>query len=156
MKKVLIISSSFRKNGNSCELSAQFARGAAECGNEVETIYLVDCNISFCRGCLACQKIQRCVINDDAVLITEKMKNSDVVVFATPVYYYSICGQLKTMLDRANSLYVCDYKFRQIYLLVTAAEDEEDTASGCKSDIHGWSSCFTKAKFAGTVSTLAI
>ena len=151
MKKILIICASFRKNGNSAMLAEEFKRGAIEIGNEVETVYLAYSSISFCKGCLACQKLHKCVINDDAIMIAEKMKNADVVVFSTPVYYYSISGQLKTMLDRANSLYCCDYKFRQVYLLLSAAEDEDETAKGSVSDIQGWVDCFEKARFSGTV-----
>lgn len=151
MKKVLILSASFRKNGNSAMLAEELKKGATENGNDVETVYLADCNIAFCRGCLACQALKKCVITDDATDIAEKMKNADVIVFATPVYYYSISGQLKTMLDRANSLYCCDYKFRRIYLLLSAAEEEKDTANGALSDIQGWVNCFEKASFAGTV-----
>ena len=55
------------------------------------------------------------------------------------------------MLDRANSLYCGDYKFRQVYLLLSAAEDEDETAKGSVSDIQGWVDCFEKARFSGTV-----
>ena len=85
-KKVLVITSSFRKGGNSDSLAEAFANGAREAGNEVESISLADKTIGFCKGCLACGKTQKCVIKDDAVEIAEKMKNADVIAFATPVY----------------------------------------------------------------------
>lgn len=151
MKNVVIIVASPRKKGNSATLAQEFARGAKESGNRVETVYLADKHIGFCKGCLACQESQRCVIADDAVGIAETMKNADVLVFATPVYYYSVCGQLKTMLDRANPLYSSDYKFREVYLLATAAEDAPDTVKGAESDVQGWVDCFGRARFAGTV-----
>ena len=125
-KKVLILSSSPRKGGNSETLAAAFAKGALEAGNQVETVHLREKNYGFCRGCLACQKLGHCVIRDDAVEVTAKMHDADVLVFATPVYYYSVSGQLKTMLDRANPLYDTDYAFTKAYLLATAAEDEPD------------------------------
>ncbi len=62
-KKVLIISTSLRKGGNSDTLTEKFAKGAQEVGHEVEKIGLWDKTISFCRGCLACQKTGRCVIH---------------------------------------------------------------------------------------------
>ena len=96
-KKVLIISASPRKGGNSETLADEFARGAKEAGNIVEKISLYDKTIGFCKGCLACLKRGRCVIQDDAVEIASKMHEADVLVFATPVYYYSVSGQLKTM-----------------------------------------------------------
>ena len=150
-KKVLIVSSSFRKNSNSEMLATEFANGVKDAGNDVEVITLRDKNLNFCKGCLACQKTMQCVIKDDAVEIAEKMKKADVLVFVTPVYYYSISGQLKTMLDRANPLYPSDYQFRDIYLLTCAAEDEESTAIGAKKAIQGWVDCFGKAKFKATV-----
>ena len=67
-------------------------------------------------------KLSHCVINDDANEITEKILNADVVSWATPIYYYEMSGQMKTMIDRANSLYPRDYKFRDVYLLSVAAE----------------------------------
>ena len=140
-----------RKGGNSDTLAEVFAKGAVEASNEVEIVSLADKKIGFCRGCLACQKIQKCVINDDAVEIADKMKNADIIVFATPVYYYSVSGQLKTMLDRGNPLYLSDYAFRDIYLLAAAAEDEDDTFDGTVTTIKGWVSCFEKAKLVKTV-----
>lgn len=150
-KKVLVISSSFRKGGNSELLAKEFIKGAEESGNDVEFISLAGKNISFCRGCQACHKTLKCVINDDAVEIAEKMRLADVLVFVTPVYYFSVSGQLKTMLDRANPLYTADYNFRHVYLLSTAAEDGESTIAGTKSDIEGWVACFEKASFVKTV-----
>ena len=115
-KKVLIVSSSPRKNGNSETLADAFANGAREAGHSVETVRLREKQIGFCKGCLACLKLGHCVIQDDAVEIAAKMHGADVLVFATPVYYYSVCGQLKTMLDRANPLFGSDYAFtRRIY-----------------------------------------
>lgn len=150
-KNVLIISSSLRKNSNSEKLADEFMRGAKDAGNNVEKISLAGKTINFCKGCLACQKTQKCVISDDAKDIAEKMLNADVIAFATPVYYYSVSGQLKTMLDRANPLYTTDYKFRDIYLLATAAEDEAETVQGSKTAVQGWTDCFEKAEFKATV-----
>ena len=125
MKNVLVISSSLRTKSNSEAMAQEFAKGAAEAGNKVEVVSLRGKKISFCTGCLACQKKGKCVINDDANAITAKMKKAEVIVFATPIYYYEMSGQLKTMLDRANSLYVSDYKFREIYLLTSAADTDK-------------------------------
>lgn len=151
MKKILIISSSPRKNGNSELLVKEFANGALEKGNQVEIIYLREKQYSFCKGCLACQKIKHCVIDDDAVEIASKMHDSDIIVFATPVYYYSVSGQLKTILDRANPLFGTDYKFNDIYILATAAENGTGTFDGVEKAIQGWVDCFERAKILGTV-----
>lgn len=151
MKKVLIISSSLRKNSNSEMLADAFAKGAAEAGHEVEKVSLAGKNIAFCKGCLACQKTGRCVIDDDANAITEKILHADVLAFATPIYYYEMSGQLKTMLDRANSMYPKDYAFRDVYMLTTAADDDPQSPERAVSGLGGWIACFTKSRLAGSV-----
>ena len=151
MKNVLIISSSLRPRSNSDALAEAFARGAAEAGNQVETVSLRGKEIHFCKGCLACQQTQKCVIADDAPAIVQKMYGADVLVFATPIYYYELSGQLKTLLDRANPLYGTDYHFRDIYLLTSAAEDEEQTPARAVTGLGGWIACFEQARLAGSV-----
>ena len=150
-KNVLVISTSPRRNGNSKLLADAFANGARQAGNSVENISLHDKTICFCKGCLSCQKSQRCVIHDDADTIAQKMRAADVLVFATPIYYYGMSGQMKTMLDRGNPLYASDYAFREVYLLAAAAEEEEHTMDGAVNGLRGWLACFPKARLAGTV-----
>lgn len=150
-KNVLVISASMRANSNSDMLAAAFADGAAAAGNRVETVSLKGKSIAFCRGCLACQKLGRCVIADDAVEITEKMKNADVIAFATPIYYYEMSGQLKTLLDRANSLFPSDYAFREAYFLSCATEDEPDTDERAVHGFEGWVECYERCRLAGKV-----
>lgn len=151
MRKILIISSSPRKGGNSETLAQSFAKGAKEAGNNVETIYLREKHYGFCKGCLACLKLGHCAIKDDAVEIAARMHDADVLVFATPVYYYSVSGQLKTMLDRANPLFGSDYAFTKVYLLATAAEDEAYTVEGAVTAVQGWVDCFERCELAGTI-----
>lgn len=158
-KKVLIISSSPRKGGNSEMLAEAFANGCKSSGNDVETVFLREKNFTFCKGCLACLNLGHCVINDDAVEIAAKMHDADVIVFATPIYYYCVSGQLKTMLDRANPLYNTDYKFSKVYLLATAAEEEKETVDGTEKAVQGWVDCFERAElseviFAGGVTNV--
>ena len=150
-KKVLIISTSIRPNSNSEMLANAFADGAGTSGNEVEIVSLKDKTIGFCKGCFACQKLGHCVIKDDANVITEKMLSADVIVWATPIYYYEMSGQMKTMIDRANPLFPLDYRFRDVYLLTTAAEDEATVDDGAVKGLQGWIDCFEKARFAGKV-----
>lgn len=150
-KKVLVISTSPRKGGNSETLADEFIRGAQEAGNHVEKVTLYDKTIGFCKGCLACQNTKRCTIHDDADTIAQKMLTADVIAFATPIYYYGMCGQMKTMLDRANPLFPADYQFRDIYLLAAAAEENEHTVDGAVTGLQGWVDCFEKARLAGTV-----
>lgn len=150
-KKVLVISTSPRKGGNSEALADEFIRGAQEAGNRVEKITLYDKSIGFCKGCLACQTTRRCIIRDDADAIAQDMLTADVIAFATPIYYYGMCGQMKTMLDRANPLFPADYQFRDIYLLAAAAEEDAHTVDGAVTGLQGWIDCFEKARLAGTV-----
>lgn len=150
-KNILVISTSLRNNSNSEILANSFISGAQAAGNSVEKITLKDKNIAFCKGCLACQKTKKCIINDDAVEIADKMCNADVIVFATPIYYYEMSGQMKTLLDRANSLFARDYSFRDIYFLATAAEDGEYVPEKAVSGLNGWIDCFEKARLTGTV-----
>ena len=150
-KNVLIISSSPRKGGNSETLAAAFAKGVEEAGHKSETVYLREKQLGFCKGCFACLKLGHCIIPDDAVEIAAKMHDADVLVFVTPVYYYSVSGQLKTMLDRANPLYDTDYRFTKAYLLAAAAEDGDDTAEGAEKTVRGWVDCFERCTLAGTV-----
>lgn len=150
-KNILVISTSPRKGGNSETLADAFIRGANESGHATEKICLYDKTIGFCKGCLACLKSHRCVIHDDADDIAQKMSTADVLVFATPIYYYEMCGQMKTMLDRANPLYDSDYQFREVYLLAAAAETEESAIDGAVKGLAGWIECFPNSRLAGTV-----
>lgn len=146
MKNVLVIKTSLRNNSNSDIIADNFIKGAKEAGNNVTEVSLKGKKIAFCVGCLSCQKTGNCFIRDDANEIEKLMLNSDAIVFATPIYYYSISGQLKTLLDRCNPLFNKDYKFRDIYLLMSAAEDEEYTKDKTIVTLAGWIDCFEKAK----------
>ena len=81
----------------------------------------------------------------------EKMLTADVIAFATPIYYYEMSGQMKTMLDRSNPLFTADYAFRDIYMLSTAAEDGAEVPERAVSGLQGWINCYEQARLAGTV-----
>ena len=151
-KKVLIISSSLRAGSNSEILARECERGALEAGNEVEFISLKGKSIHFCIGCLVCQSKKPCVLQDDVAEIMEKVKNAQVVVFATPIYYYEMSGQLKTLLDRLNPLYPVDYAFHSIYMIATAAETDPSTFEKAYNGLQGWVDCFEKVKLKGIVT----
>ena len=90
MKKVIIISTSLRTGSNSDMLANQFIEGAKAAGHEVEKISLAEKDIKFCKGCLVCQKLGKCIIKDDVNDIMQKVLNADVVCWATPIYYLSL------------------------------------------------------------------
>ena len=146
MSKVLIITTSLRAKSNSDILAQHLIAGAKDAGHEVETISLKEKTIKFCIGCMACQKTQQCIQKDDAVWIAEKVKEADTLVFVTPVYYYEMSGQMKTLLDRMNPLYPSDYKFRKIYMLSCAADDGSYTPEKAVNGLQGWVDCFENAE----------
>jgi len=150
MKKIAIISSSLRTNSNS-EILCKKCFEKLEKTNEVTYISLKNKNISFCVGCLKCQETGKCILKDDTLEILNKVKESDVIIFGTPLYYYGISGQLKTLLDRLNPLYDTDYKFKDIYLIVTAAENENETFNEVVNQLNGWVDCFERATLQDTL-----
>ena len=150
-KKVLIISASFRPHSNSDTLAREVERGAVDAGHEVEFINLKDKDIRYCLGCSSCQKIFKCVQKDDMAELLKKVKNSDVLVFATPIYFYEMSGQLKTFLDRCNPLYKSEYKFRDVYLITTSQDKAPHASDTATTGVLGWVTCFDKANLASVL-----
>lgn len=151
-KRVLVISTSLRQ-GKSSKLADAFIKGAREAGHVIESVKLGKKSISFCTGCLACQSTKNghCILQDDADVIIQKMKDAEVIVFATPIYFYEMSGQMKTLLDRTNPLFPVDYAFRDIYLLTAAADTEKTAMAGAIKGLEGWIECFEKAKLKGVI-----
>lgn len=142
MKKVYIISSSLRTNSNSEILAHCFEKGAIDNNNEVKFLSLKDFNLKFCTGCLSCIKTGECAIKDDMLKVIDDISSSDVIYFVTPVYYYSLSGQLKTFLDRLNPLYYKDNRFKEIYLLSSCQDDSISSFDKVKTTLSGWIECF--------------
>ena len=150
-KKVLVLSTSPRMGGNSETLADAFIKGVEEAGSSAKKICLYDKKIEFCKGCLACQSTEKCVLRDDAEEIIAQMKAADVLVFATPVYFYEMSGQMKTLLDRTNPLFPSEYRFRDIYLLAASADEEPASMDGAVKGLEGWIRCFEQARLSGVV-----
>lgn len=89
-KNILILQSSPRIGGNSDILCDEFIKGAEEANHSCEKIYLTKKDIKLCTGCLTCDETHSCVIDDDMREILEKMVNADVIVMATPVYFFTM------------------------------------------------------------------
>lgn len=132
-------------------LADKFVEGAKAAGNNVEKISLTGKEIKFCIGCLSCQKTGACIFKDDVPAIMENVLNADVVCWATPIYYYEMSGQMKTLIDRMNAMYPKDYRFRDIYLLTTAAENEEFVPQRAVGGLQGWIDCFGKSELKGHI-----
>lgn len=149
-KKVLILSGSPRKNGNSDILCDEFAKGAKESGHEVEKIRVAEKKIGYCRGCYACKETGKCVIEDDMAEVLQKMIDADVIVLASPVYFYSIDAQLKALIDRTVARWL-EVKNKEFYYIVTAADGEREAAETTIACFRGYADCVEGAKEMGVI-----
>lgn len=150
-KRVLIISASPRKGGNSDCLCDQFMMGAQEAGHIVEKISLRTNNINFCRACYHCRDHGGlCAIKDDVPEIIDKIIAADVVALSTPVYFYCMNAQLKTVIDRSVMRWT-EIKDKDFYLIATAAEDNDYAMEGTVKSFQGFLECLTNVREAGYI-----
>lgn len=150
MKKVLILSGSPRKHGNSDILCDEFARGAKEAGHSVEKLRVADMNVGYCRACYACKNTGICAIKDDMAEILQKMIDADVIVLSSPVYFYSVSAQLKALLDRTVARWL-EVKDKEFYYIVTAADSERTSADTTLACFRGYAECVEGAREMGIV-----
>lgn len=136
-KKILVISSSPRKGGNSDVLCDEFIRGASESGHEVEKVFLRDKTINYCTGCGVCNSTSHCIQKDDMADILAKMVDADTMVLATPVYFYTMDAQLKTLIDRTVPRYT-EMKNKEFYYIVTAADTEAGNMEKTIESLRGF------------------
>ncbi|MGN1102370.1 MAG: flavodoxin family protein [Huintestinicola sp.] len=137
MKNILIISASPRKGGNSDTLCDEFLRGAKDSGNNAEKIFLRDKKINYCTGCGVCNDTHKCVQKDDMAEILDKMVNADVIVLATPVYFYTMDAQLKTLIDRTVPRYT-EISGKEFYFIVTAADTDKSMLEKTVEGLRGF------------------
>jgi multimeric flavodoxin WrbA len=149
-KKVLILSASPRKGGNSDLLCDQFMLGAKETGNQTEKIFLRDKKIGYCTGCGSCVASKSCVQKDDMAEVLEKMIAADVIVMATPVYFYTMNGQMKTMIDRTCPRYT-EISNKEIYFIMTAADSRKQAMERTLEGFRGFTSLLSGAKEKGII-----
>ena len=141
MKKVLILSGSPRKGGNSDILCDEFMRGALDAGNQVEKIFVAGKNVAPCTGCYFCRNHGgRCALNDDMSDILQKIIDCDVLVLSSPVYFYSMSAQLKAVIDRTVARWT-EIANKELYYITTAAEEDEDTMDGTLACMRGFAKC---------------
>lgn len=154
-KNVLILSGSPRRQGNSDILCDEFARGAAEAGHRVEKIRVAEKNIGFCRACYACRETGSCVIRDDMAEILQKMIDCDVMVLASPVYFYAIDAQLKAVIDRSVARWT-EVRGKEFYYIVTAADGERAAAETTVACLRGYADCVEDAKEMGVIYGMGV
>lgn len=153
-KKILVISGSPRKGGNSETLCDRFMQGAEEKGHAVEKVRLRDLTIHFCLACDACKKNDgRCAQKDDMASVLEKMIASDVIAMATPVYFYAMAGQLKTLIDRTYARYT-ELRNKEFHIIMTAADSNENAVRTTMEDFRGFIHYVTGANEKGAVCGL--
>ena len=127
MSKIIILTGSPRKDGNTAMLAKAFADGAGQ-RHEVEIIPAADCRIQPCLGCNRCYTGEghRCVQKDDMEWICEKLRKADTLVIASPVYFYGISSQLKTLVDRLHTPMRNAFGIKRLGLILVGAADLPD------------------------------
>lgn len=150
-KKVLVISASPRRGGNSDLLSDQFILGAEEAGNSVEKIFLNDLEVNYCKACDACQNNGGiCLQEDDMKDIIDKMIEADVIVLATPVYFYTMNAQLKTLIDRTYVRYI-SITDKEFYFIATAAVQDKNAMKRTIEGLRGFTTVLSGADEKGVL-----
>lgn len=150
-KKVLILSGSPRKGGNSDFLCDEFMHGAEEAGNSVEKIRIQSKKIAPCLGCYYCTEHGgECVQKDDMAEVLQKMIDADVIVMASPVYFYSVDAQIKALIDRTVARWL-EVKNKDFYYIVTMADDDTESANTAINCFRGYADCVEGAAEKGVI-----
>ncbi|HIS69062.1 MAG TPA: flavodoxin family protein [Candidatus Gallacutalibacter stercoravium] len=148
-KRICVISGSPRKEGNSDTLCDEFQKGCQQAGHQVVKICLREKEIHFCNACYACKKTGVCVQQDDVFEILQEMAAADVIVLATPVYFYSMAGQVKTLIDRclASGAKLAGKEF---YFIATAAAEKNEMERTIDA-LRGFTDCLPGSKVCGVI-----
>ena len=151
MKKILILEGSPRLNGNSCLLSDEFARGAEEAGCSVEKIAVARKRVAGYLGCNACYRNDGvCVQKDDMVEIREKMLGADVIVLASPIYFYSMTAQLKAVIDRSYAFF-SQLAGKTFYFIISCAAPDEALTETMQAALRGFTCCVPDSVEGGVI-----
>lgn len=151
MKNVLILSGSPRKGGNSDLLCDEFMRGAKESGNNVIKINVANKKITPCHACYFCREHGgECAYKDDMAEILQAMIDADVLVLASPVYFYSIDAQLKAVIDRTVARWP-EVKNKEFYYIMTAADEDKSAMDTTLACFRGYAACVVGAKEMGVI-----
>jgi len=150
-KKVVVLSGSPRKGGNSDMLCDQFLEGVQKAGHQAEKIFIREMNINYCTGCGTCfNRTKPCPQKDDMAGVLDKMISADVIVMATPIYFYTMNGQMKTLIDRTCARYT-EITDKDFYFIMTAADGNKRSMERTMEEFRGFTSCLEGAKEKGVV-----
>ena len=154
--KVLVIHGSMRTNGNTRILADEFIRGAQEAGHETEKVELRDKTFGDCYGCRACHNNGgTCVQKDDMAEVLEKVKAADVIVLASPLYYFTWTGLMKRFLDRTYPLLPL-LKDKDFYLLTLGGVPDKKFMANILSDFNMYVGCFKEFNQVGVRNAGAV
>lgn len=122
MSRIIVLVGSMRKGGNTDLLAQDFAKGAGE-NHEVEIISVADYKVNPCIGCNSCftREGNNCFQDDDMKIIYDKLKSADMLVIASPVYFYGISAQLKAIIDRLHTPMRNDFHIKKLALMLVGA-----------------------------------
>jgi multimeric flavodoxin WrbA len=132
-------------------LCDRFLLGAVEAGHQAEKIRLPERKINYCTACDACQgNGGMCVHEDDMAEILEKMIRADVIAMATPVWFFSMNGQMKTLIDRTYARYT-ELVGKEFYFIMTAAVGQKAMLERTLEGFRGFVSCLDDSREKGVV-----
>lgn len=152
-KEVVVLLGSPRKNGNTNILCDEFIKGAKETGANIKKIFIQEKNINYCVGCSECyiKKEKYCqVFDDDMKEILDDIDNADVIVFASPVYFYTITGQMKTVIDRMTPRYQ-QFTDKECYFIIPGITAEKENLKRAVEDFRGFLDCMPDPEEKGMV-----
>lgn len=149
-KNILVISGSPRKGGNSDLLCDRLMEGAQSTGHQTEKIYIRDKKINYCTGCGNCFSKRACSQKDDMAEVLDKMIAADVIVMATPVYFYTLNAQMKTLIDRCCARYT-EINDKEFCFIMTAADSNKDSLERTLESFRGFTDCLDGAIERGVI-----
>lgn len=156
MKNILILSGSPRKGGNSDLLCDAFGKGAQEAGHSVRKIRIAEKKIAPCNACYYCRDHHgECVFRDDMKDILQAMIDADVLVLASPVYFYSICGQLKILIDRTLARWT-EVRNKEMVYILSAADEDSVAMDASLATLRGYADCVDGATETGVLCATGV
>ena len=129
--KIVVLSGSPHKHGTTAKLVDSFISGAMEAGHEIVRFDTAFLNVHPCIACEKCHSSDdaKCAFQDDMVAVGKALAEAECIVLATPVYYYGICSQLKTVIDRFYAIEPAIRKGQKTAFITAMADDRPETVT---------------------------